>query len=1172
MMVTFVSQCEKKAIKRTNRILDAYANRIGDRTWQTVITNEGLDMVKKLLKKSASKNTAVSCHWVRGRARTELVWVVGRRYKFNDEGLVPVNKTQKEGVEFKESYWSFLAFTKSLVAIAALFHDVGKSNLFFQNKLKEKKRITDPLRHEWISCLYLVAFVQLADNKEYDEKVLSDDSWLNAFIRNTFNEENIIERMLILQQMYGALEKGKPLHSLPPIAAMIAWLVLSHHRLPMYAGYEKNDNLSLGVSMSFLEQLAQFNAKWWYESDATAEELAQCFKFKGNRTPFTFSNIQKEMHKWGNKMMNFIDPDNPRSAIIISLVESVKAGNEQAQLRSILTYSRLALVLGDHHYSSTEIKKPENLDEETWIKERTTNTDLIANLTKDGKSNQFLDEHLLGVQKKALDVLHAFPSFIQNNEELPYAHDIKILKKRTQLPKFKWQDTAQLSVKKWRIENESNIEPTHFPFFVVNMASTGTGKTFANAKIMQALSPDSKSLRFNLALGLRTLTLQTGDEYKDRLGLDDTQLTVKIGSSAVSQLHNLDEQVNKIESQLIAGGSESAEGFYDGYYTNDFNGLSAKESKLASIFPEEQRESVVKALFPAVMVSTIDHLMGASETLKGGRFILPSLRLLSSDLVIDEIDDFDPDDLNAISRLVNLAGLFGRKVMISSATIPPDLANSYFRAYMSGWKHFATMHKTSKKAGVAWVDEFNTQCETLEINDDSANKQYEAFHKEFIKTRIAELAKLPAKRKVKLVDCNDLWERRSSFQNKEELLHENYATRIQKSIIELHNEHHIVLKEQNKKVSFGVVRLANISPCIGIFTKLLKSEDWPEYTEVRVMPYHSRQVLLMRSEQEKHLAEVLARHNENEENQQFPSLDNKLINHHVNTSKKKHLIFILVATPVEEVGRDHDFDWAVVEPSSFRSIIQLAGRVLRHREKDVKTPNVHVLSHNIKTLKIPIHKQAKKEPVFWMPGYENSMTKLHDKSLLNAFNDTTKQQIAEKLDSTSRIYYPSINDLVPSNYLIDLEHFVLHRSLKFEPDTNNLGNIACFSELYWWMSAMPMKRVPFRNSAPQVELIYAITKKDELRFCKEESNEIIEYEKSANIILDHSLDHHSNLWLNHRSYISILEHTSELLDISHRQASLRFGGISIPNNHLDGVTELQYSDVYGLKKWKEDEE
>ena len=96
MIVTFISQCEKKAISRTRRVLDAFANRIGDNTWQTVITEDGLIAVKKLLRKTVTKSTAVSCHWVRGRRRSELLWVVGNRNKFNSEGIVPVNTTQKE--------------------------------------------------------------------------------------------------------------------------------------------------------------------------------------------------------------------------------------------------------------------------------------------------------------------------------------------------------------------------------------------------------------------------------------------------------------------------------------------------------------------------------------------------------------------------------------------------------------------------------------------------------------------------------------------------------------------------------------------------------------------------------------------------------------------------------------------------------------------------------------------------------------------------------------------------------------------------------------------------------------------------------------------------------------------------------------------------------------------
>lgn len=96
MIVTFISQCEKKALMRTRLVLDAFANRIGDNTWQTVITEDGLAMVKKLLSDTASKSTAVSCYRFHTRKHSELLWILGNRHRFNEWGWVPVNWTDRE--------------------------------------------------------------------------------------------------------------------------------------------------------------------------------------------------------------------------------------------------------------------------------------------------------------------------------------------------------------------------------------------------------------------------------------------------------------------------------------------------------------------------------------------------------------------------------------------------------------------------------------------------------------------------------------------------------------------------------------------------------------------------------------------------------------------------------------------------------------------------------------------------------------------------------------------------------------------------------------------------------------------------------------------------------------------------------------------------------------------
>lgn len=70
------------SIKKTRQVLDAFADRIGDFVWQTAITEEGLTAVKTLLAQTASKNTAVSCHRIKSRHRSELLWIVGSKSKF----------------------------------------------------------------------------------------------------------------------------------------------------------------------------------------------------------------------------------------------------------------------------------------------------------------------------------------------------------------------------------------------------------------------------------------------------------------------------------------------------------------------------------------------------------------------------------------------------------------------------------------------------------------------------------------------------------------------------------------------------------------------------------------------------------------------------------------------------------------------------------------------------------------------------------------------------------------------------------------------------------------------------------------------------------------------------------------------------------------------------------
>ena len=85
-----------------------------------------------------------------------------------------------------------------------------------------------------------------------------------------------------------------------------------------------------------------------------------------------------------------------------------------------------------------------------------------------------------------------------------------------------------------------------------------------------------------------------------------------------------------------------------------------------------------KLINAPILACTIDHLVPATDGLRGGRQIAPMLRLMSSDLVLDEPDDFDLDDLHALSRLVHWAGMLGCRVLLSSATMPPSLLRGAF--------------------------------------------------------------------------------------------------------------------------------------------------------------------------------------------------------------------------------------------------------------------------------------------------------------------------------------------------------------------------------------------------------------------------------------------------------------------------------------------------------------
>lgn len=1095
MMVTFVSQCEKKALNKSRRVLDAFANRIGSNTWQTVITNEGLLAVKKLLRKTASKNTAVSCHWVRSRSRSELVWIVGNRRKFNVEGVVPVNSTRRDFSHLEwERGWQVTEIIAIAGAIAGLFHDIGKANDLFQAKLNPeiKGKNFEPYRHEWVSMRIFQAFVGDSDDQQWLKKLAEVDSRL---------EKQVLEKLI--KDSPDDSSFNNPFESLPEFAKVVAWLIVSHHRLPVYP--KKSDNEpSLGRINDWLSR--DFDALWNSTNSDTLDWEGQI-----TIANWTFSSGTPFLSKtWQHKATEL-----SRRALRCPGLMGVDWLNQPFMMH----ISRLVLMLSDHYYSARE----------TTDKWQDTNYHAYANTDKQRQLKQKLDEHNVAVGHHAYLFARSLPRF---RDELPTISDSKILAKGLGGgdKDFKWQDTA------YRASKSIQEVVQGQGFFGINMASTGKGKTLANARIMYGLSDEQTGCRFSVALGLRTLTLQTGKALQDRLALDDSEIATLIGSQAILRLNKIDNHARQIDdNQFAKWGSESLEidtdddGYEVIYDTIVYEGLLDQWFK--------NNSKAQKLLHAPILVSTIDHLTPATEGVRGGRQIVPMLRLLTSDLVLDEPDEFGLDDLPALARLVNWAGMLGAKVLLSTATMPPALAYSLFEAYQKGRKSFnaaTRQHEIPKPVVCAWFDEFCS--ETSEQQD---IQSFIKSHDKFAEKRIANLNKAPLiLRKAKLVEIpivNDI----SPL--------ESMSNVIRQSMLVLHTEHHQV-HESGKKVSIGLVRMANITPLVAVARHLFENTA-PAGFRIHYCVYHSQYPLAQRALIERKLDQALDRKN-SQAIWDIPETKQALDN----CNEQNHL-FVVLATSVAEVGRDHDYDWAIAEPSSMRSIIQISGRIQRHRKQAPKTENIYILAKNVKALQ-------GREIAFEKPGFEAKNRKLgsHDlHAVLNA------HQYAEP-DSTPSIQQPKRSEkTTPYSNLVMMEHMAYREILL--GDNKHINN----ARVWWknnvsWCAEM-QRRQPFRAFTPDQAYCLYVDEDSTTPVWKIKNENVkpIEYAEVSNITtVEVTISKGNQIWFD-TDVQGNYEDLAELMELPLKYISYCFGEVRL-REYRDQVIDWHYSPSLGIFK------
>lgn len=975
MNVLLVSQCDKRALTETRRILDQFAERRGDRTWQTSITQAGLDTLRKLLRKTARKNTAVACHWIRGADHSELLWIVGDARRFNSKGAVPTNTTTGDVLrKGDENDWHSAQDIRLLAQLAALLHDLGKASVAFQYRLRGKLDERNRYRHEWVSLRLFLAFVGKDD----------DAGWLGRLASEAGgNDADWTAPGRYLRDGVDAGIERTPFRTLvmrAPLAAAIGWLIVTHHRLPLVPVPKPDDNSQdwLGKRAGRFEQawletpLAQV-AHDWNEIDqhSTAEQALPYWQLAGE-LPALAPAWRAQTRRVANALLQ-----------LLAQHDADWLGNPY-----VMHLARLALMLADHHYSSLDAD-----DDGNPAAERTrfvqVHQCLFANTRKDRQGqtqlNQSLLEHLLGVGHTASLIAHALPSF---ERHLPRLANHRGLRKRSGDARFAWQDRAFDAAIGLR-------EPAReHGAFIVNMASTGCGKTLANTRILYALADPELGLRVSYALGLRTLTLQTGQSYRHDLHLGDDELAVLVGGSASRALFDY------YKARAEASGSASMQALIEEDSHVLYEGTVTDHPLLSRALANPE---IRKLLSAPMLVCTVDHLAPATEALRAGRQIAPMLRLMSSDLVLDELDDYDLDDLPALTRMMHWAGLLGSRVVLSSATLPPALVEGMFMAYRAGRRHYQRNRGCNGGAErpvevpCLWADEFGAQTETLADADGFA-----ITHSRFVERRVAKLQAAVPLRLAELLPIDFI-------AKQPERAHAEFANHVRDACLRLHRDHAHFDPVTGTRVSFGLVRMANIDPIFDVASTLYMQAA-PEGTRIHLCVYHARFPLAQRSAIEAMLDAAFNRRNEDAV-WQLPQVRRAL-----DTHPEQDQLFMVLASPVCEVGRDWDADWAVAEPSSMRSLIQLAGRMQRHRRKPPQTPNLLVFDTNLKG----IERRDGRQPVFARPGFETE----RDNGRFLLASHSLRMLLAENeyrhLDAQPRIR-PRATELQPRKRWVDLE-------------------------------------------------------------------------------------------------------------------------------------------------------
>lgn len=1028
MRITVINSGAGKAFKNAESCLDRYLPRISLNTWEGSISQEGVEILLAHIRKKATRQTCVTAFRVTN-AELQEIFHVGRALPMNN-GTYPSGRPGKRQSIYwkdakKSSAWPVVI---ALAKLAGLLHDVGKANKRMQSKLTGASEvIKDPYRHELLSAHFVANLIKAARS---DYKILGSEDQLPTLCKQALSS------ITQAQLEYPTVELFPDESDV--WQRVLIWVVLSHHRVPS----QPNDVIEVATTkpIDVEGRLLASN----YQSQFRDEELQR---------PDDLQALKADNCTYFCELFDcpiFIKELSAAFTALLAADWSAFPSTYDAQkteriMRAVTWWTRTSLILGDHCISKqkTTFTRPRD--------SHYSDIDVYANTANlDGKGrrpNQRLNEHLCRVGTLSRKIARQL-SFLEKT--LPAVNKEYIL---NTLPStankssaFGWQDDAVAKIT--ALSNHDFMVHERGTLAFID-ADTGSGKTIGALKVAAAYS--KKDVRVSYGVTLRSLTLQTASEYREQLKLSDQEILSVIGSPAVERLHADGTQSNQPAEDSSSADNESSATsdaeveLSDGLFTTTSTKFQHQGALKKVLHNAPKTADWVAA---PVTVSTIDQLISATQDDRS-KHLSGALRTACSDIILDEIDDIDGEDIEVLTRFVYLIGMLGRRLYVCSATLPDIMVTKIHGSYVAGYQSFLALEgRNDQKLNIAMISQKigSNIFKTVDLGD-----SIEPIHTKHSLKRFKQ-SKQAARGAEK---------RRINFFNSPTSSIHDYFSGWSDEIERLHSMNHQVV--DGCEISFGVARFANISSVVA-FTQHMESQRRSDLN-IMLVTYHGGLNLAARHVVESTINPLLKRKKKNDVFS-FSRIKEALKN---NT----RLTLLVVASPAEEVGKDHDFDWGVLELSSTRSVIQMLGRIIRHRKEGLYNKhageyNVSIAERNVKWVRNQLDSKGD-QPCFLRPGPETPLAIPNSNHPVAPLCGLLASELVpvdsnNHCDARSRV----LSDESLSTPMTKAEKAVIEAVLEFSAIPQKLWNEPCARHD---LSANAAKARRFRGNEPTLTLV-----------------------------------------------------------------------------------------------------